>query len=157
MPYGYTLMELLMVFGILAIILTFASPYVLRMWQDYRFDERSVELESFVRSLKLEAVRKGHYVGFCLNNKTLLACDFGINPPTSPCSLLLCPNPLRSLNISESYIYVLLRTSFGYPIVFDPRGLATYMGSVCIDKTDRFFKVIINRVGVRSQRGFGGC
>lgn len=149
---GFTLLELLIVIGVIAIAVAIALPSVMAYYRIYKFNEYAYSMENLVRWSKLTAMERSISVGLCVDNtaKTLTIVNMGVNR-IAPCT----GAALNTFRIEDDFVSL-----EGSNPAFDPRGFAIFMGNVCVSKNtnERYYKVLISKFGaMRIERGNGGC
>jgi len=138
---GITLTELLIVIGILVILATVSFLKFREWYEVYEYMEEVSRLEYAIRKAKVIALERSSYVKVSANGNTLTVEDCGW--ANDSCSTL------ESINFK----YTLSSTG---DVIFSPRGLAYSNGSFCVSYRDMSYKVIVNRGGIRVEKG-GTC
>jgi len=138
---GLTLTELMIVIGIIAILSTTAIIKFREWYENYKYLEEVSKLEYLIRKAKVIALERSSYVRVLVSGNTLVIEDCGVD--NSSCSTI------------SSYEFEFNLNSTG-SITFSPRGLSHSWGSFCISKDSMSYKVIVNRGGIRVEKG-GTC
>ena len=138
---GFSLIELIIVIGIIAILSTMAVIKFREWYEDYKFLEEVSKLEYVIRKAKVIALERSSYIRVRVSGNNLLIEDCGIdNTSCSPIS-------------SYRFNYNLESTR---SVTFSPRGLAHSFGSFCVSKDSMSYRLIVNRAGIRVEKG-GTC
>lgn len=140
---GFTLIELLIVIGIIAILSTTAVIKFKEWYENYKFLEEVSKLEYVIRRAKVIALEESKHIKVRANGNNLIIEDCGFDYNYTSCS------PLFSYRFN--YNLESTRT-----VTFSPRGLAHSFGSFCLSKEGMSYKVIVNRAGIRVEKG-GTC
>lgn len=149
---GFSILEFLIVLGIIVILSTFAIPAWDRFMEINRFNNDIMAVEYSINRAKITAMSKTTNVGVCVKNDKILIYDVGFERGNNPCegTLLFAVTP-RGLNTKI--------TGSGN-IIFDPRGLSILVGgNVCVYNTElnSYYKIIISRGTQRVEKGSGQC
>jgi len=152
MEKGFTLIEFLIVIGIIVILSTFAIPAWDRFMEINRFNGDIMAVEYTINRAKLTAMSKTTNVGVCVGNNTILIYDVGFPRGSNPCigNLLFASVP-RGVNT---------RISSTGSVIFDPRGFDILLGgTICIYNTElnTYYRIIISRGAQRVEKGEGRC
>lgn len=151
---GFSVVELLVVIIIMGILAGLGVPMYLNSLKDRTLQEYGANMEYQIRSARLLAMERTKNVGICRSSATqLIIYDMGTDRGASQCS----GTQASAMTISASH-----NTNYGISLsgsggAIDPRGLAIWTGNVCVSNGAKYIKVIINRVGLRTQEGSGGC
>lgn len=138
---GFTLVELLIVIGIIVILSTVGILKFREWYENYKYLEEVSKLEYLVRRAKVIALERSSYVKVRVNGNNLVIEDCGID--NSSCTPVASYRFEFNLDSTRS-------------MTFSPRGLAHSWGSFCISKDGMSYKVIVNREGIRVEKG-GTC
>jgi len=154
MEKGFTLIEFLIVIGIIVVLSTFAIPAWDRFMEINRFNSDIMAVEYTINRAKITAMSKTTNVGICVdsNDTRILIYDVGFPRGENPCSgTLLFATVPRGVNT---------RISSTGSVIFDPRGFDILLGgTVCIYNTElnTFYRIIISRGAQRVEKGEGQC
>lgn len=133
---GITLVELIVVISIIIILTTIA----VFKWQDfyeaYKFQGEASRLEYAIRWAKNLAMERYEYIEVSPSGNYLIIVSCGVNNSN-------CSNELSRIRFDY--------TISGNTILFSPRGLAHRQGSICISGNGFEKRIIVNRVGIRSD------
>jgi len=149
---GFTLIEFLIVIGIIVILSTFAIPAWDRFVEINRFNSDIMAVEYTINRAKITAMSKTTNVGVCRRDNKILIYDVGFERGATPCegTLLFEFSPQgRNTQIRGSG-----------DIIFDPRGFSILLGgNVCIENSEisRYYIICIGRGHIRICRGEGTC
>jgi prepilin-type N-terminal cleavage/methylation domain-containing protein len=147
---GFSIIELLVVTGVIAILAAVALPSLNAYYRNYKYREYAYSMESLIRWSRLTAMEKTANIGLCVNsaNKTLSIVNMGASRSDACRGAIL-----NHLQIEDDFVS--LR---GSGAAFDPRSFAIFTGNVCLTGDAKFYKVVISRFGaMRIERGTGGC
>ncbi|HOG82214.1 MAG TPA: prepilin-type N-terminal cleavage/methylation domain-containing protein [Smithellaceae bacterium] len=147
---GFSIIELLVVMGIMAILSAIAVPSLTSYYRSYKYREYAYSMETLVRWSRLTAMEKTANIGLCVDRaqKTLNIVDMGASR-----SDVCRGNTLKRFTIEDDFISIK-----GSSAAFDPRSFAIYAGNVCLMSDSKFYKVVISRFGaIRIERGKGEC
>lgn len=143
---GFSLVELLVVIVLLAIVAALAFPGLIRYYRAYSFEAKGREIEQLIRWAKIYAMRNSINVGLCVEVDRLEIRDLGTNRGAGICS----GTPIRTVS-SEGF------QISGSGVGFDPRGLAIFIGNICLSDNERYYMVCVSYAGIRNVRGVGLC
>uniref|UniRef100_A0A7C4JRV8 Prepilin-type N-terminal cleavage/methylation domain-containing protein n=1 Tax=Thermodesulfobacterium geofontis TaxID=1295609 RepID=A0A7C4JRV8_9BACT len=156
---GFTLIEFLIVIGILAILASIGFPSIKKLYRVYKFNQYAFELENVVKWAKITAMEKSSGISICLNGNEIRVYDEG--PLRSPsCSESENTKLLKIIRINDTWITPRILVALDKSgLMFDPRGLAIYDGNICITDGERYFKVVLqsDRGAIEIEGGIGGC
>ncbi len=143
----------------MAILASIAFPSIKKLYQVYKFNQYTFELESIVKWAKVTAMERSSGVSICLNRNEIRIYDEG--PLRNPsCSESENTKLLRIMRINDTWITPRISVALDKSgLMFDPRGLAIYGGNVCITDGERYFKVVLQsgRGAIKIEGGIGGC
>lgn len=148
--YGFSLIELLIVMGIVAMLAAVAAPSLSTYYRNYKYRQYAYSMESLVRWSRLTAMEKTANIGLCVNSadKTLSVVNMGVRR-----SDICSGDVLSRLQVEDDFVSL-----YGSGAAFDPRSFAIFIGNVCITSGAKFHKVVISRFGaIRIESGAGGC
>lgn len=150
---GFSLLEFLVVLGIITILSTFAIPAWDRFMEINRFNKDVIATEYGINKARITAMARTTNVGVCTGNRQILVYDTGFERGNNPCrGTLLFTITLSGLSTTL--------TGSG-TIIFDPRGLTTTWegGSVCLRnaKLNNYYKITVERGTQRVEKGEGQC
>ncbi len=145
---GFSLVELLVVIGLIAILASAAIPPITKYFRTYKYIEYATSMENLVRWARLTAIERTVNVGLCIQGNTLQIINMGANR-TNICS----GSVINSLQITHNFVSL-----SGAGAAFDPKGFAIFDGNVCVTNNSEFYRVRISRFGaIRTEKGTGGC
>lgn len=147
---GFTLIEALIVIGIITILINIAVPYVRKYYEIYKYNDYVSQVEYALRWSKLEAMSRSRNIGICVENNGVSIYDIGRNR-SGFCSRTI----LRRVRVESGDAFVQISGTSG--MGFDPRGLAILGGNVQVrnTKTNQCVKFTIQNL--RGQIGRGSC
>lgn len=145
---GFTLIELIVVIGIIAIIAGISFPQLLKYQKEYKFWDYASQMEYLVKQAKIYAMERTVNVGVCVQGNTLSIRNLGTNRGAGICS----GTAIKSMTVTDSYV-----TLAGTGGSFDPRGIAIQIGTTCVAYSGKNVKMHISRAGIRKETGTGGC
>jgi len=156
---GFSIIEFLIVIGILAILASIGFPSIKKLYRVYKFNQYAFELENVVKWAKITAMEKSSGVSICLNGNEIRVYDEG--PLRNPsCSESENTKLLRIIRINDTWITPRISVTLDRSgLMFDPRGLAIYGGNICITDGERYFKAVLqsDRGAIRIEGGSGRC
>lgn len=156
---GFSIIEFLIVIGILAILASIGFPSIKKLYRVYKFNQYAFELENVVKWAKITAMEKSSGVSICLNGNEIRVYDEG--PLRNPsCSESENTKLLRIIRINDTWITPRISVALDRSgLMFDPRGLAIYGGNICITDGERYFKAVLqsDRGAIRIEGGSGRC
>ena len=156
---GFSIIEFLIVIGILAILASIGFPSIKKLYRVYKFNQYAFELENVVKWAKITAMEKSSGVSICLSGNEIRVYDEG--PLRNPsCSESENTKLLRIIRINDTWITPRISVALNRSgLMFDPRGFAIYGGNICITDGDRYFKAVLqsDRGAIRMEGGIGGC
>jgi type IV fimbrial biogenesis protein FimT len=147
---GFSIIELLVVMGIIAILIAVAVPSLNAYYRKYKYREYAYSMESLIRWSRLTAMERTANVGLCIDRaqKTLNIVNMG-SGRSDACR----GDTLNRLKIEDDFVSIK-----GSGAAFDPRSFAIFTGNVCITGDANYYKVVISRFGaIRIERGKGEC
>lgn len=145
---GFSLVELLVVIGLIAILASAAIPPITKYYRTYKYVEYATSMENIVKWARMTAIERTINVGLCINENTLQIINMGTNR-TGICSGTV----INSLNITDSFVSL-----SGSGAAFDPKGFAIFPGNVCVTNSSQYYRAVISRFGaIRIEKGTGGC
>lgn len=135
---GFTLIELLIVVAIIAILAAIAVPNFLEAQTRAKVSRVKADFRTFATAVETYAVDTNHYPPGCASD--LFHNLFRITTPISYLTSVSTrdpfrPDPLNTLNFSESYLYYNFQTPGMYDAaqpelgVFIPENLSAYGGA----------------------------
>ncbi len=146
---GFSLVELMIVVSLVAILSAIAIPALLKYQRDYKYLDYASQMEYMVKIAKIHAMERTTNVGVCVSGNALTIRDIGTSRGAGICT----GTELRRMSVTDSYV-----TLAGSGGSFDPRGLAIFLGNVCVAYDGKHRKVCISRTGVRTDiERTGGC
>jgi len=150
--HGFTLVELVIVIGLVVILMAIAFPSFRVYYKNYKFNDYAYSMEHLIKGSKLTAMERSINVGLCVNSgtQTLTIINMG-ESRSNTCT----GATLNTFQIDDSFVSL-----SGSGSAFDPRGFAIFNGNVCVSKNtnERHYKVVISRFGaIRIEKGAGGC
>ncbi len=145
---GLSLVELLVAISLIAILASIAIPALLKYQRDYTFIDYASQMKYLVKQAKIYAMERTTNVGVCVQGNMLTIRNIGTSRGAGICTGTV----LRTMTVTDSYV-----TLTGSGASFDPRGLAIQLGNVCVAYGGRYERVVVSRVGIRTERGNGGC
>lgn len=147
---GFSIFELILVLGLMAILASIAFPNILKYFRDYKFNDYGGQIDYLVKYAKIYAMEKTTNVGICVNsaNKILTIRDIGRSRGAGICS----GSVIKSMPIAENYISLA-----GSGASLDPRGVTIFSGYVCVSYNNRHIKVCLSKASVRTIKGSGEC
>ncbi|MGC8984288.1 MAG: pilus assembly FimT family protein [Thermosulfidibacteraceae bacterium] len=152
MRKGFTLIELVVILGIVAIVILISVPRFARIYRSYKFDHYASSVEAFMKRAKMLAMESGNNTAICLDGRTLLIKNAG----TSRSSFCSGTSIIDTLPFMDSFISVEINKGFFDGLAFDPRGLAINSGSVvirnniegtCVKFTTQSLRGVVRREG----------
>lgn len=147
---GFSIIELLVVMGIMTILVTVAVPSLNAYYRNYKYREYIYSMESLIRWSRLTAMERTANVGLCVDSthKRLNIVNMGAGR-SDACK----GDTLNHLKIEDDFVSIK-----GNGAAFDPRSFAIFTGNVCITGDTNYYKVVISRFGaIRIERGKGEC
>ena len=129
---GFTLVELIVAMGLIAVMAAVAVPSVLRYYKDYKFDDYAAQMDYLVKYAKIYAMEKTTNMGICVNSsaRTLTIRDIGRVRGAGICSGTV----IKSMPVAENYISLA-----GSGASIDPRGVTIFAGNTCISYNNKYF------------------
>lgn len=156
---GFSLLEFLIVIGILAILASIGFSGIKRFYRIYKFNSYAFELENIVKWAKITAMERSAGISLCLSSNEIRVYDEG--PLRNPsCFENENSKLLKVMKINDPWIISRISVALGKPgLMFDPRGLAIFGGNICITDNERYFKVVLqsDRGAIKIDSGKGGC
>lgn len=156
---GFSIIEFLIVIGIIVILANIAFPSIKKLYRVYKFNQYAFELESLIKWAKVTAMERSSGVSICLNGNEIKIYDEG--PLRNPsCSESENTKLVKVMRINDSWVTPRISVALGRSgLMFDPRGLAIYGGNICITDGERYFKVVLqsDRGAIRTESGSGRC
>lgn len=156
---GFSVLEFLIIIGIIAILASIGFPGMKKFYRIYKFNTYAFELENLVKWAKITAIERSSGVSICLNNNEIRVYDEG--PLRNPsCSESENTKLLKIMKINDNWIVSDIDVALGkLGLMFDPRGLAIFEGNICITDNERYFKIVLqsDRGAIRIEGGNGRC
>ncbi len=156
---GFSIIEFFIVIGILAILASIGFPSIKKLYRVYKFNQYALELENVVKWAKITAMERSSDVSICLNGNEIRVYDEG--PLRDPsCSESENTKLLKVIKITDTWIIPSISVALNKSgLMFDPRGLAIYSGSICITDGEKYFKAKLQsgRGAIKIESGSGRC
>lgn len=153
-PFGFSLIEIIVVIIILGIAAAIAIPGYQGMMKTTKFRQYSTNMEFLVKYAKIAAMEKTTNIGICVNDtQNLIIYNIGTSRSASICS----GTELSRMTITNSDANAYGFSLSGSGGSIDPRGIAIWTGNVCITNGSQYLKTTIGKTGIRTDSGSGGC
>jgi prepilin-type N-terminal cleavage/methylation domain-containing protein len=147
---GFSLLELMIVLGIVAIIVSFSMPQMNQFFRLMRYLDYASQTEYLAKYAKLYAMERTVNVGICFSSDQISLRDLGTSRSANVCT---GGTVVRTIAIPAVYSYL----SFsGNNASLDPRGLAITTGSLCTLYGTNSTTVCIGKTRINKIEGTGG-
>lgn len=133
---GLTLAELMVVIAIIIILSTIAVFKWQNFYEAYKFQGEASRLEYAIRWAKNLAMERYEYIEVSPSGNYLVIVSCGVDGSN-------CSNEINRIRFDYSLS--------GNTIRFSPRGIAHRLGSICISGNGFEKRIVVNRVGIRSE------
>lgn len=150
---GFSLVEIVVVLGILAIMMYIFAEPALRWYYQYELYKEAQRLNYALNYAKNYAISNSVYTSLCISNNSIQIYNNGLYL-NNPCAGTLIQN--YTLPNYESYISY---TQSQNAISFDARGLSSQNGNVCVyaSNINMYYMMCVSYAGIRETSGTGYC
>ena len=152
MKKGFSILELLIILGIIAIMLTLTLPAFKKLYEVNRFKNQAALVEYLISKAKILAMSKTSNIGVCIKDNAILLNNLGYEFSNDPCH----GTPLFKYSFQNTYTKVFSKGN----IIFDPRGLSILStGEICLYDSflNKYYKFIVEKSAFSVEEGVGKC
>lgn len=154
---GFSLIELMVVIILISILSVAGVAMFTRQMKDHKLIQYAGNMEYLVKYAKMAAIERTTNVEICISNNILTIYNLGT---TRPNAKVCAGTQMNGMSIDNADVSGSHITLSGTSVSVDPRGFPIYPpdgGNVCVSNEGQYFKVYVQKTGVRTQEGAGRC